>query len=49
MRNHVRGVIGREKVLQAGQVKGQQNSERCRYQRYIGKLKMLVVEYSMMV
>ena len=53
MRNHVRGVIdrqkARQKVLQAGQVKGDRNSERCRYQQSIGELETLVVECSTMV
>ena len=47
MRNHIRDAIRREKVLRAGQVKGHRISERCRYQRSIGELETLVVEYSM--
>ena len=53
MRNHMHGVIDRQKdrqnVLQAWQVKGHLNSECYRYQRSIGKLETLVVEYSTMV
>ena len=49
MRNDVHGIIGKEKVLHEGQIKGHRNSEHRRYQRSIGKPESLVVESSTMV